>query len=304
MRLVFALLTLLFLALPQVAGAGAKPGIIVTPSIIHLDLSLDPPETEIYYKNTTNTEIELAFLAQDFSELEEGGKVNFLEKEDAQNYQYSLSSWLTFEKQSITLGPGQEQKIKVFVNQDKLTPGGHYASVQAQLVQAAEIGKVPVKVLLSTLIFVRTQGGNVREELSFQSISPMRTLLGFPETFLIRLQNKGNVEVVPHGLVEIKGPFGKTAAKGIINEGSLITLPESIRRFDVPLVKTEAFIPPGVYTAQVNVHFGNEDKNITSQTTFVSQGSINFLLVGLITLAVMIALFARKSFQARRHQRP
>lgn len=306
MRALFTvLLSLTLLAvLTQAASAQVKQGITVTPSIIRLDLSTDKPEAELFYQNSTNNQIELSFSAQDFSELEEGGRVKFLLEKDAKNYQYSLTSWISFEKQSITLSPGEQQKIKVFVNKDKLTPGGHYAAIQAGLKQSAQEGQqVPVKAILSSLLFVRTATGNEREEISLQSASPIRTFLGFPDTFLLRLQNKGNVELIPYGLIEIKDVFGNVVAKGIINEGSLITLPESIRRLDIPITRQTRFITPGIYKAEINIHFGKEDKSIREQVFFISQGSINLLLIGLIILAAaLISLSARKSLQVRQHQ--
>lgn len=304
MRKVLLLIPLLLLGLSSPAIVLAQQGITVTPSILRLDLSQDSPEAEIYYKNTINSQIELSFSAQDFSQLEEGGRVKFLEEKDAKNYQYSLTSWITFEKQSLTLSPSEEGKIKVFINKDKLTPGGHYASIQAQLKQSKEKGQVPVNVILSTLLFVRTSTGNEREEISLQSASPIRTFLGFPDSFLIRVQNKGNVELTPHGLIEIKDMFGNIVAKGVINEGSLIALPESVRRFDVPTTKLNSFIAPGIYKADITVRYSKDGKHLSEHVSFVSAGSINLLLVGLIILvSVLIPLSARRSFQVRQHQR-
>lgn len=278
---IFSILSLLVFS--KDASGQAKQGITVTPSIIRLDLSTDAPEAEFYYKNTTKNQVELAFSAQDFSELEEGGRVKFLSEKDAKNYRYGLTSWISFEKQSMTITPNEEQKIKVFISKDKLTPGGHYATIQAQIKQSAEgEGQVPVRAILSTLIFVRAATGNEREELSLQSAEALRTLLGFPDTFLLRLQNKGNVELIPYGAVEIKDMFGNTVAKGIINEGSLITLPESVRRFDIPLKRQTRFIAPGIYKAEINVHFGKQDQNVSERISFVSWGSINPLLLILL----------------------
>lgn len=292
MRTLFTILLLfLFLSFfPYTISAQIKQGITVTPSIIRLDLSIDAPEAELYYKNTTKSQIELSFSTQDFSELEEGGRVKFLQEKDAKNYQYGLTSWVSFEKQSITLSPGEQQKIKVFINKDKLTPGGHYATIQAELKQSKEEeGQVPVKAILSTLLFVRTATGNEREDMSLQSATPIRTLPGFPDTFLLRLSNSGNVELIPFGAIEIKDMFGNVVAKGVINEGSLISLPESVRRFDVPITKLNRFIAPGIYKASINVRFGKEDKTLNQSITFVSLGSVNpLLLLGLFVIAAVL----------------
>lgn len=275
------------------AYAQEKQGITVTPSIVRLDLSIDAPEVEVFYKNSTHSQIELSFSAQDFSELEESGRVKFLLEKDAKNYKYGLTSWITFEKNSITLAPGEGQNIKIFINKDQLTQGGHYATILAEVKQSEKEGQVPIKAILSTLIFVRSATGSEHEEMSLQGVSPIRTFIGFPDKFLVRLQNQGNVELAPYGLVEIKDMFGNVVAKGIINEGSLITLPESIRRFDVPITKLNTIIFPGIYTADINIHFGKEDKSLQDSVSFISQGSINLLIVVLL-VPVAVLLWKRK----------
>lgn len=313
MRALLAILVsfILFALLTQTSHAQIKPfdsaqgkqGITVTPSIVRLDLSQDPPEAEIFYKNSTHSQIELSFFAQDFSELEEEGRVKFLQEKDVKNYQYGLTSWITFEKQSMTLSPGEQQKIKLFINKDKLTPGGHYASIQAAMKQSVTgKGQVPVKAILSTLLFVRTATGNEQEELNLQSASPIRTFLDFPDTFLLRLQNTGNVELVPYGTIEIIDMFGNTVTKGIINEGSLITLPESVRRFDVPLIREAHFIAPGIYKAEINTHFGSSRgetgkkvKKLRGQVTFVSWGDISPLAC-ILLLGATVLFWKRQKF--------
>lgn len=127
--------------------------------------------------------------------------------------------------------------------------------------------------------------------MTLQSTSPIRTFLDFPDTFLIRVQNKGNVELIPYGAIEIKDMFGNTVAKGVINEGSLVALPESVRRFDVPITRQTRFIAPGIYKASINVHFGKEDKGVTAEesVSFVSQGSnINLLFLALPVLTILL----------------
>lgn len=281
-------LILLLLTFPKLGSAQQSQGITVTPSILRLDLSQDKAEAELYYKNSTGAAIELSFFAQDFSELEESGRVKFLLEKDAKNYKYGLTSWIAFEKNSITLAPGQGQNIKIFINKDQLTAGGHYASILAEVKQSEKAVQLPVKALLSTLIFVRAATGNEHEEMSLQTISPIRTLIGFPDKFLVRLQNKGNVELIPFGLIEIRDIFGNVVAKGLVNEGSLITLAESVRRFDVPINRQTRFIPPGIYKASINVHFGKENKTLNQSVTFVSLGSINGLFLGVVVIGTLL----------------
>jgi hypothetical protein len=292
-RILILLMFLLFLIPWEGTLAQGRSGITVTPSIIRLDLESDAPQAEIYYKNNTRAALELKFSAQDFSETEETGRIRFLDEKEAENYQYSLASWIIFERQSISLLPGEEQAVKVSIDKDRLTPGGHYASIQAEIVQPEEEGQVPIKGILSTLIFVRTSTGNERENMSLETHQMQKNFLGFPQGLSIRLKNSGNVELVPYGLIEIRDMFGNVVAKGILNEGSLIILPQSIRRFDIQITRIYPLLFPGIYNTQLSIKYGKEEKKIENSATFLSQGTLNVVPLALIIL-VMVILSRRK----------
>lgn len=282
-------LSLLFLsAFFQLASAQSQRGITVTPSILRLDLSTEKNEAELFYKNTTKNQVELSFSAQDFTELEEGGRVKFLEEKDAKNYKYGLTSWISFERQSLTLSPNEQQTVKVFIDQDKLAPGGHYASILAEIKQKSEKGNVLLRGILSSLLFVRTATGKEIEEASISSFQEVRSFIELPKTFLVRFKNSGNVELVPYGVIEIFDPQGTLVAKGILNEGSLITLPESVRRYDSEIRAIESFIGPGFYTVNLSLTFG-KDKMLSAQKQFFTEGGIPFTKI-IIVFGVALAI--------------
>src|ERR1035437_6642408 len=114
------------------AHAQTQKGITVSPSIIHIDLASDQPKYELTYTNNTNTNINLVLSVQDFSELEANYQLNFLSQKDAANYKYSLASWISFENNTLQLNPGEKKTVTVFINKDRITKGGHYASILAQ----------------------------------------------------------------------------------------------------------------------------------------------------------------------------
>lgn len=245
----------------------------VTPSIVRLDLDTDKAEALIYYSNQTDSIVELRFQAEDFRELEDGGRLLFLSEKDAKNYRYSLSSWINFDRQSLTLLPKEKQAIKVTIDKDELSPGGHYASIQAEFVQIKESKTVQIKGVLSSLLFVRTSTGKEKEEAFIEHFSTVSNMLSFPKKAIIRFQNKGNVDLIPYGEIVItKGE--KTIAKGIINENSLITLPESIRTYEAPLSIHESFVFPGTYKARLLMQFGKSEKKLEKEIEFVTFGTI------------------------------
>ncbi len=148
---------------PAVADTSAQ-NITVTPSIISIDLATDQPQAALTYTNETAETIELHLSAADFAPLEDGYKLQFLEEKDARNYKYSLSSWVHFELNDMTLNPKEAKTIKVFIDKDRLTTGGHYGTIQAKWTRSKDKSQVPTNIILSSLLFVRTAHGNETEE--------------------------------------------------------------------------------------------------------------------------------------------
>jgi len=289
-KLVFITLFLLLLSTPS--SFAQKKGISVTPSIIHLDLAVDPAEYTLTYENNTNADITLLLSLSDFNELEESYKINFLERKEAKNYKYSLSSWVTFENNRLQLSPNEKKTIRVFIDKERITKGGHYASILAQVEQNNEEKKVNVRGILSSLLFVRASTGKEIEDGKIRSFRPQRDGIEHPDSFILRFENSGNVHVVPYGYIEVFDLLGNKIAKGIFNENSLDALPESIRRYDIKVIPYQKFFIPGVYNAKVYIHFGKTNIEIYSNVSFFSQGSFNFAKIGLIlTLIVIISIY-------------
>lgn len=297
LKTIFLLISFVFLSffVSSHTKAQVKAGITVMPSIIHLDLEQDPPEYQLTYTNTTKTEINLLLSAQDFSELEDSYRVNFLDTKDALNYKYSLSSWISFENKNIQLAPGEKKSVTIFIDKGRVTKGGHYASILAEIIQPEKDKQVNVKAVLSSLLFVRASTGLEIEEGKISSFSPVRNNLEYPESFMLRFQNTGNVHVIPYGLTEVYDPLGNLVSKGILNEGSLDALPESIRRYDVVVENNKKVLLPGFYTAKISIHFGKSDKKLSGSVRFFSYGSFDFIKLGFILLILLaVVLYLRR----------
>lgn len=277
--------------------AESQQGITVFPSIAHIDLVTDPPQYDLTYVNNTKFDVNLLLSVQDFDELEDSYKINFLEKKDAANYKYSLSSWITFENKNLSLSPGEQKSIKIFIDKDRITKGGHYASILAEIVQPQAKKQVNVKAILSSLLFVRASTGLEIENGKIDNLRPERDGIEFPNSFILRFENSGNVHVVPYGLVEVFDPFRSLIGKGILNENSLDALPESIRRYDISVKTDSGILWPGFYKAKLNMHFGKTNQKLNNEITFFSQGSFNFALIGfalIVVLGVLIYLWRRR----------
>lgn len=296
MRIILFLFMLLFgLFSPLPVLAQNPPGISVTPSILRIDLNTEPSEFELIYKNNSQSEISLELSATDFSELEDGWKVRFLTDEESKNYHYSLASWIEFERKSLSLKPEEEGRIKVLVNKDELSPGGHYGSIQAAISSLEESGEqVAIRGLLSTILFVRTSTGKEIEQASISDLIVNRpSLFHFPQLFTLRFNNQGNTELMPFGSLEIKDLLGRTVAKGVLNEGSNYSLPESIKRFEIRSNLIDQLVIPGIYRAQLEVTYGKSGI-LKYETTFIYLHLVSLimalLLMGLLGIGGKILI--------------
>lgn len=279
MKYFFSLLAVASLFLLAPVCFAQEQTLSVTPSIVRLDLSTDQPQAEIFYTNNSRNVVELSFEAQDFTQLEDGYKLSFLDQKNAQNYKYRLSSWVYFSSQNLILNPGEKESVTVFINKDRLTPGGHYSTILAHIAtKQNNAGTITLQSTLASLLFVRTNSGVENEDGTLPTFTVIQDsiFLPFPSSVFFRLNNQGDVDIVPYGLIQIKDSHGQIVAKGIVNENSLSTLPESIRRYDTPIKTLVPFVFPGWYSATLSLHYGKSNKRLSSTTTFFTEGTIPF----------------------------
>lgn len=271
-------------------------GIEVSPSSVQLDFATDRPQTTLLYTNHTNQTVLLTFSASDVTELEDSYRVTFLEQKNAQNYKYGLSSWITFSNSSLLLNPGEKGSITIFIDKDKLSTGGHYGSILAHIQQAPGQGNVTINSVLATLIFVRTHTGKEYEKGQITTFAPEQNFFDFPQNLLLRFTNNGDTYVVPYGRALVYDMFGNTVAQGIVNTGSLLVLPESLRRLEIPLQPSTKILLPGMYHATISMHFGKTNQQLSSTVSFFSFGTLPVIqvLLGIILIAVAAYFFRRK----------
>lgn len=276
------------------ATAYAVGGISVTPQIQTIDLSKDASTVTFKYKNTTPSAIVLNFSMKDFAELEESGLPGFLDDKSAQNYKYGLASWASLSTQTVLLNPGDEKSIDVSIDKTRLTLGGHYASVLAEIAQPENDKNVRLRGVLAALLFVRSGSEFDREEEAVESLVPDSDFYSFPQTFILRLINRGNVDVTPHGTLDIYDPLGKKVGNAIINEASNISLPETIRRYNISVLNTPKLILPGVYRVDVYLHFGHANKTLFYENTFFSLGSFDVKVLTIIGVLIIVLIAIKR----------
>lgn len=271
--------TISFLMHPFFAAADdGKSGISVSPMFQDIILNLDETSQTftIDATNTTDSLITLRMSLLDFGSLDESGGVAFLGAEQNLEKKYSIASWIRLDRDALVLGSGESQSVQVTIeNRETLSPGGHYGAVVFKVENSGadavdENGKpsIAVNQSFSSLIFAKKLGGEIYD-LDMRSAEPRYSWMHLPESISMRFQNKGNVHVVPRGIVTLTNPLGSMVQKGIINQESAIILPETFRSFVVrPLDIATAFIP-GYYTLSMQYRYdGKADFTIQTQRFF------------------------------------
>lgn len=266
-------------------------GITISPAFQEIIVSDTSPAVTYNFSVTNNTSepYELSLSAVDFGTLDESGGVLFLSQtQKSINYRYGLARYVTLERDRLVVEPKKTEKVLLTINnKESLTPGGHYGAI---LVTPTDSGERPTKVqinqVLSSLLFVKKQGGEIYN-LSLRDYDVKTRLFTAPSAVNLRFQNSGNVHVVPRGVVTLTDPMGRLVKKGFINTGSAMVLPETFRRVAVTLDPIATAWMPGRYTASISYRYDGE---ADTQTRTVSFLYINgwYLIAAVLILAMLI----------------
>jgi hypothetical protein len=281
--------------------AAENSGLYLSPPSVDITVGSSQPENAFYLTVGNNIQTETTFdiSVVDFGSLDETGGIAFLTVNDDKNERkYALASWISLEKETVTVMPGKTEKIKVTIlNKDSLTPGGHYGAVLAT-VRSSATGvqdTVGINQSLASLIYVLKTGGE-KPNLTFKSLEFNRNIFYFPKTVDLRFQNSGNVHVVPRGKVEIKDQNGVIVAKGIINGDSGKILPETFRVMELPINRVRSWIWPGVYSMEVDYRYDGLESFSSFKTRVIYvgfEGVVMVLGIAVLTTGAMVMVFRK-----------
>src|SRR5205085_985778 len=142
---------------------------------------------------------------------------------------------------------------------------------------AADARNVTLSASVGSLVLV-TVPGDIHEQVTVASLDARKAVeanqVDSPRTIftdnkninaVVRFQNNGDVQEQPFGKVMLKNWRGKILATYEVNNGTPRgnVLPDSIRKFSVPLNKLGGF---GKYSLVGNFGYGNSGQLITATT--------------------------------------
>jgi hypothetical protein len=273
-----------------------KPsGITISPASAQVELPGAEAQhrLEFFITNNESKPKTINISAADFNTLGESGGLVFVGTNPTKlQRKYGLATWLTIPQTTIIVQPKQTSTITAFVlNQNDLSPGGHYGalmlSIEGSSIAAKAQNKVALQPIASSLLFVNKKGGDTHV-LKLTDVYISHNPLKLPSDVTLRFKNSGNTHLIPRGVVTITSPGGKLISKGIINENSGLILPETTRRFTVPLNKISNPVRPGNYTIRVDFRFDGIDQFRSYQSKLFWIAPIPIIIATLV-IAVFVA---------------
>jgi hypothetical protein len=253
---------------------------------------------DVVLTNHTKSVQELNLATKDFGSLNDTGGI-VLEGSNSYSQKYGLASWLSLEKDTVVLQPGESATVLATIdNRSSLQPGGHYGAVVATVgsLDAAQNNHVIINQQLVSLVFVNKVGGE-HYDLKLAAIRSNGNWLHLPNEVHLRFQNPGNVHVIPRGIVKLKNSAGQVLAQGIINAESGYVLPETFREIPVQLTTVKKGLPlPGNYQLSVEYRYDGLDHFAVK-----NKGVFFVNLWGYLVLAVVlggsIVIYRKRSRQ-------
>jgi hypothetical protein len=277
----------------QTLAAAPEPaGFTVAPAFQEISIRAGQPESEynLQIRNHSKSDQNFRLSVVDFGSLDEEGGVAFLGAPTSElEHKYGLAAWMTLEKDALFVPAGKSANLVVHVsNRASLAPGGHYGAVLATAVtDTGQIGvgsSVGIKQVLSSLVLATKENGAQRA-LKLKNQRSNAAFWHLPTVVEEQFENRGNVHVVPRGIVAVTDPWGKEVVRGALNEASGAVLPESVRRYKTPLAVVGGAWLPGRYRLVTTYRYDGADETKALVTSFWYVGALVAWVVGLLALA-------------------
>ena len=273
-----------------------KTGIQVSSPIYNFGINPGESAQEIIkIRNVSDSTKTFYPEVADFKAAGETGTPSFIKSDEAASYTYSLASWITISKEPITLKANESAALNFTINVPKdAEPGGRYAGILFGTTPPTATGTgVAISNKVGSLVLVRVSG-KANEIATLKEFSTNKNFFEKPPVdFLVRVQNSGNVHLVPKGNIEIKNMFGRSVASLPLNAKNGNVLPDSVRRFDKTsdgLSWSPGGFTFGRYKAQLLLTYGSSAKNLSGEVTFWIVPWKQLLVIGLATLIVLLLL--------------
>lgn len=303
-RRLFAFLSIIavfsFVVVPTALAqqnSGYTGGNALKISPVRSDLTIQPGATQavdVSVQNLTDSPATLRAIVNDFiADANETGQPSIILDETKSAPSHSLKQYIApIAEFSLAAKEKKTVKVQITIPADAKA-GGYYGAVRFAPVSASTDKNVTLSASVGSLILVKVPG-DIQENLKIASFDVRKD--GDPGTFftdnkslegVVRFENSGNIQVEPFGKMLLK-KSGKTVAEYEINNtqprGNV--LPDSVRRFSVPLDKVGAM---GKYTIEGNFGYGSNGQLLSSTTSFYVV-PVWAIIIAVLTILLIVFL--------------
>lgn len=274
-------------------------------SPVRSDIQITPGTSKtvkVTVTNTTKSTVTVQPIENDFIAKDENGTPALILNADQYAPTHSLKRFMT-PLSNVTLGPQESKTVDVVITVPQgAHAGGYFGAIRFAPASPDGGGQVNLSASVASLILM-TVPGNFVEQLNLTDFNVQQngkngTYFQNPNNLSVafRFENKGDIQEAPFGNISVKQgnkvvysyDFNSQAPQDVV-------LPDSARRWDVPLKNIGAF---GHYTVEATLTYGKKNQTVNISQSFwvvpfvVIIGGIVGLLV-LIGIIVAIVAFLR-----------
>ncbi|MEK7452219.1 MAG: hypothetical protein AAB664_02680 [Patescibacteria group bacterium] len=272
---------ILFSSLALLLIPGSLYAAAVSPATLDLQASQGETVTSAFtIINTSASEQKYYLDTLGFKPQDESGTPQFVEKEQGD----AFTKWIQFKTDQISVPAHAKVEVpfEVIVPQDVAT-GSHQAALTVSSAPSDIVATngATIEAKTAILVFLHIKGETIKQAhlLDFIDAIKEKVRTELYGNFSYRIQNQGNVYVIPVGNVTFKDVFGRTLMTEDANSVKGRILPNSTRKFNVSLGKHSEnifetlrnqmkLLAIGPVTENLSIEFGEGFKQIQEVKTF------------------------------------
>lgn len=280
-------------------------------SPVRTDVSIEKGKSkavEIVLTNLTDSPITVHPIENDFTAGDERGTPALILDENQYASTHSLKRFMT-PLTNVTIPPNSAKTISVVITvPGDAQAGGYFGALRFAPASADGGGQVNLSASVASLILLTVPGPTV-EQLDLTDFNILQdNKSGFffntPDgiSATVRFENKGNIQLGPFGKISVKQGDKVVYETDFNNKNPRdVVLPDSARRWDIPLEKIGDF---GYYTVLGTFTYGSKNQTIEVTQSFwvvpvwmiITGIAVLLFLIGLI---IFIFVFLRGSKRRR-----
>lgn len=279
-------------------------------SPVRSDITIAPGKTgtvAMKVTNLTKSPMTIRAIENDFVAGDEKGTPALILDEKSFAPTHSLKRFMT-PLQDVTIPPSASKDVVLTIKVPSTAKaGGYYGAVRFAPSAGDGSQSVNLNASAASLVLLTVPGDFV-EQLSLtnfdvkQNGKSIGDVINTPEGLGItyRFENKGNLQVAPFGQIYVKQGDKVVYSHDFNLDNPRDTiLPDSARRWDVPLDKLGAF---GQYTIGATFTYGTKNKSIeVSKTIWVIPTT--YIIAAVVGVLVLIAVIVGIVFFLRSYKR-